>query len=156
MIFFQCTEAVTLYGREMIDALVKYLADPSQLCSLIGLCNSTQTARSDAFDNLHGMLRLYAAKGVAVFETPTKLQGLTQCEICEFLMDLVQSTMMDQPMRDFAQSEFLQLCQYLPAADVDGCTALVKSVEPSVYEKVVKDYLNPMVFCTGIDVCSSD
>ena len=140
----------------MLDALVKYLADPSQLCSLIGVCNSTLTAQSDAFDQLHRILRLYADKGVDVFRVPAKLEGLTPCAICEFVMDLMQTTLMDQPMRDFFQSELLQLCQSLPSADVVACKAVVQSVEPSVYEKIVKDYLNPMVFCTGVDVCPPD
>jgi len=151
-----CTEAVTEYGRELIDAVIKYLADPSQVCNLIGLCNSTITSQREAFERLHQLIVLYANKGVGLFEKPRKLEGMNSCSLCEFIMDLVQTMLMDQPTRDFAHDEALKLCNFLPSSDVDECKVVVTTLEPTAYDTIVKRYLNPMTFCTGIEVCAPD
>ena len=37
-----CSEVVSVYGQQAIDMLVQYLADPSQMCATVGLCNQRQ------------------------------------------------------------------------------------------------------------------
>lgn len=148
-----CKDQVSLYGREMIDALVKYLATPSQLCTLIGLCNSSTSNQREAFEDLMHLVKVYANKGVKVFEIPNQLKGMDSCSACEFITDLVQTTLLDQPMRDFAKGEALKFCSVLPSLKMEECKAVVYVMEPRFYETLVKKYLNPITFCTGIEVC---
>ena len=37
-----CSTVVAAYGQQAIDMLVQYLADPSQLCSSVGLCTEAE------------------------------------------------------------------------------------------------------------------
>ena len=40
--FFQCTELVTAFGQQIIDALVAYLKNPAKLCTTLGICSSAE------------------------------------------------------------------------------------------------------------------
>jgi hypothetical protein len=152
-----CGDAVTHYGSEMIDALVKYLADPSQLCTMLGLCKGKQAQKQrEAYVNFRHLLNVYSSKGVEVFQTPKSLEGMSECSLCEFFMDLVQSTLSDKPMQDFANTEALNLCSLLEPVKAEGCKLLVETMEPEIYLTIVKRYLNPMTFCTGIAVCGKN
>jgi len=146
-----CTEAVSLYGRQLIDALVKYLAQPQQFCSLIGLCNSTKTAQREAFEFLQDLRVYYAHKGIKIFNVKTV--EMSDCAICEFIMDLVQTTMADKPMVEFFNDALVKLCAYLPKEIQPECQQIITVDEPQWYAEFVKKYLDPINFCTGVEVC---
>ena len=78
---------------------------------------------------------------------------MSECATCEFVMDLVQNTMADQPMVDYFKDELSRLCNLLPATYSGECRDLEMLFEPILYTQFVKKYLDPINFCGGIDVC---
>jgi len=154
-----CNEAVSQYGRQLLEALIKYLADPKQLCTMVGLCkegdadDNSGVSRVEAYEMLKELRVIYASQGVKIFEQKQKVGGMSECATCEFVMDLVQNTLADQPMVDFFKDELSRLCNMLPSTYSAECRNLEMAFEPILYAQFVKKYLDPINFCGGIDVC---
>ena len=78
---------------------------------------------------------------------------MSECATCEFVMDLVQSTLADQPMVEFFKDELTKMCNLLPGDYGVECRALAMAYEPQLYREFVKKYLDPINFCSGVRVC---
>lgn len=153
LVFFQCSEAVSTYGKELIDAAVKYLADPSQLCSLLGLCNDT-LSQVEAFENLRSISTVYTSSRYGVDEIlPDNLKGISNCGLCEFVTSIIQGIFEDQPIQDFVHDELSKFCHLLPQSESVVCLEAIRELEPEMYMAFVKKYLNPTTFCPSIGIC---
>ena len=131
----------------MIAELVNYLADPSKFCSLIGMCNSTDTMVAMKFRNLLMKRRLLGNNRINL------VGGISKCELCEFIMAIVKQILEDKPVETFVRQEFVKLCSYLPPTTAGECKALVNTFELKGYIAIIKNFVAPMKFCPDIGIC---
>ena len=64
-----------------MEALIKYLADPKQLCTMVGLCKEGDeddggVSRVEAYEMLQELRVMYASRGVKFLEQKQKVEGI--------------------------------------------------------------------------------
>jgi len=129
-----CTEVVTLYGKEMVDALIQYTAQPIQFCTMIGLCN-----------------------GSKYFEAPkwNMLKATDYCLTCEQYLGTIHLLLSNPESEKEVIAALESSCSYLPAAYQSVCTPLMATFAPEAVKWLVNYIAKPQQFCSLIGLCKS-
>merc|ERR1712100_341641 len=96
---------VSTYGQKAIDALVNYLADPSQLCGVVGLCSSEK--------KILNITKLSPSNDV--------------CTECKQIVGTVDMVLKNKAAQQEIITVMNEVCSLLPASIQGTCTMVVST-----------------------------
>jgi saposin len=131
----ECQALIQSYGPQIYQLLINKL-DPQQVCTAIGLCNSTTTVSkmSDA-------------------EMTVSVTGGTECAICEFVLKEVDNLLGSNATEQDVLAALVKVCSVLPKSIQGECQTLIQSYGPIIFQMLVNK-VDPQQICTAIGLCT--
>ncbi|XP_059176048.1 uncharacterized protein LOC131955787 isoform X11 [Physella acuta] len=130
----KCDSLVTQYAPEIIQLLLKKL-DPSQLCSEIGLCVTSQDSSFNKNDKVK-----------------SGLSDSDNCDICQYLITYLRTFVEKNSTADQIQATLDEACGILPDKAQAQCEDEVAKWTPEALQFIISD-LMPRETCIALNLC---
>ena len=125
----ECDGIVTTYGPTIIQ-LIENNADPTTICTKIGLCSNSTAPKS---------------------QPPQKVGG-AECALCEFVVSELEKLVASNATLAEISAALDHVCEVVPAKYKSECDAFVNVYAPAIIAKLINNEPANLV-CEAIKVC---
>ncbi|KAI8797151.1 proactivator polypeptide, partial [Biomphalaria glabrata] len=130
----ECESIVKQYGPIIIQLILKEL-DPTQVCTVIGLCTGNKV-------NLN------------VKPKVTKVRG-ELCDLCKYVLTYVDTYLGENATEAEIESLLEEACAILPSSLTQECNSFIQQYGPMIIQLLIKE-LDPSQVCTAIGFCAGN
>lgn len=158
-----CKSLIDQYEPLLINTILEYLADPQQLCTMLGLCSSKvkQVEAKLIFKPLQKQMKtlmtplVLAAKHKSAVVKSKPFKASPQCILCEFIMDKLDSILKQNATRQEIEDALDKVCSYLPSSISAECTQFINQYGDAILQILAQE-LDPKEVCTALQICTSE
>ncbi|KAH9498380.1 hypothetical protein Btru_008134, partial [Bulinus truncatus] len=130
----QCDNLVQQYGPIIIQLLINE-ADPTQVCTFIGLCTS----------DAEGMKRSTSLR---------KETSGPACALCEFVIQELDNILAENSSQAQIEAALDKICTHMPSSLTEECHDFLKTYGPLILQMLI-ERVQPQKICTAIKLCPS-
>ncbi|KAL0965595.1 hypothetical protein UPYG_G00283350 [Umbra pygmaea] len=139
--------------REEVDKMLPLaitfltgMANPDQVCSMLGLCES------QSYNQVPHLLNNHIQEGVKAALTMTKVQFTPQCTFCIYLITSLES-MLPKVRTELEVIDLLgKVCVILPPSYREQCENLIEKYGKMLMDMLLS-YASPKAICKLIQAC---
>lgn len=161
-----CKSIVDKYEPVIWDNVLKLMADPKQVCTALGLCDSKKSKKVDAKlvtsslplkNHLKTILApvLVAAKPKHTVIKSKSIKASAECILCEFVMKELDSILQENATQQEIEDALNKVCSLLPSTIATECQQFVGQYASAIIELLAQE-LDPSMVCTTLGLCTSN
>ncbi|XP_020606225.1 prosaposin-like [Orbicella faveolata] len=161
-----CKSVIDKYEPVIWDSVLELMADPKQVCTALGLCDSKKSKKVDAKlvtralplkNHLKTILApvLVAAKPKATVIKSKPFKTSAECILCEFVMKELDSILQENATQQEIEEALDEVCSLLPDTVKTECEQFVDQYAPAIIA-ILSQELDPSVVCTTLGLCDSN
>ncbi|XP_065054357.1 prosaposin-like [Rhopilema esculentum] len=143
----ECKALVNTYGKEIMEMVSQYTANPELICKMLGMCTTMRTVEVEK-GHRSGPIMFTGTHHV---EEP---KSSALCIVCEFAMTELDKVIGSESTEEKIISEVEKLCSYLPSTIKTECDALISEYGKEIIKMLVNK-MKPKEICTAIKLCSA-
>jgi saposin len=144
----ECKEYVEDYS-ELIISLLEQEVDPSTICSQLGLCSTTNVPFVSMMPSLK--IKVPMSKPHLTLDGTSPV-GLTECELCNRIVYLIDSILEDKPTEQQIIHAVENVCPLMPKSYYSKCISLLETYGTSVIHYLAT-LGNGKLVCQAVDIC---
>jgi len=134
----ECEKLVAKYTEEIISLLLQEYS-AMEVCREVQLCVNNDISTNDI-----------AQVQFEVDVIPMTNKDKVGCELCEFVMNILDERAKDPGTVDMIEREVQFVCSYLPDSIADACEQFVDKWGEKIIDAVVDDEMNPKQVCAEL------
>uniref|UniRef100_A0A8C1KQN5 Saposin B-type domain-containing protein n=1 Tax=Cyprinus carpio TaxID=7962 RepID=A0A8C1KQN5_CYPCA len=146
-----CMDRAKTYLHLIIRNFSAFANQNVDICSVLGLCGSQSERKAPseltAGLNDRGMLDAKPSRG-----TSQKVQLNPNCDLCIFLINMLQSMLPDEINKEAIVNLLDEFCDYFPSSYKETCKNFIEMFGKQLVDLLLS-HLSPNAICSALGLC---